>query len=109
MYTPEQFAYWTFWRRNGRTMRDYRIVEWHDPHECLPLRVLRRVWYRDDGTPYHGEDATVEWTGSDNARAIAILDQMRHALDLPVLTPEDFTEISRGRGSTDQDDVGTRP
>jgi hypothetical protein len=71
------YAYW-----------NRRVVDMTAENGGEPLFAIREVFYNDDEVPIgHGEPSVM----SDTMEGLSwVIDQMKKALDQPVLKPEDF-------------------
>ena len=67
---------------------NHRVVDLTSENEGEPLFAIREVYYEDNGMPTrHGEPSVM----SETKEGLNwVLDQMKAALDQPVLKPEDF-------------------
>ena len=67
---------------------NHRVVDMSAENEGNPLFGIREVYYEDNGIPTgHGEPSVM----SDTMEGLKwVVDQMKEALDQPVLTPKDF-------------------
>jgi hypothetical protein len=67
---------------------NHRVVDMSAENDGEPLFAIREVHYEDNGMPTgHGEPSVM----SESMEGLNwVLDQMKAALDQPVLTPEDF-------------------
>jgi len=78
---------------------NHRVVDLTAENDGEPLFAIREVHYEDNGMPTgHGEPFVM----SEDLKELGwVLDQMKAALDQPVLKPEDFnnpTELSSTQG-----------
>ena len=69
---------------------NHRVVDMTDANGGDPLFEIREVYYEDNGMPTgYGEPSVM----SESIEGLNwVLDQMKAALDQPVLKPEDFKE-----------------
>lgn len=67
---------------------NHRVVDMTDENGGDPLFEIREVYYNDKGLPTgHGEPSVM----SESMEGLNwVLDQMKAALDQPVLKPKDF-------------------
>ena len=72
---------------------NHRVVVMTEENDGDPLFEVREVFYNDDGVPIgHGEPSVM----SDTMEGLSwVIDQMKKALDQPVLKPQDFIENKR--------------